>query len=169
MFATQQFRLTRLRLTLPEDCHTLRSGAFSMHFSADAGSARRSISAADGAIFSRVGGEHADAILSFFRLRRATEGSLRCSTGLIARVATTMSGATSTSGRGPAVVCDCGKVTNRTSGPIRPVRLLHLSSYSAGTRPRQKRHRERVTSHRKLALLLNRGNEKERVSATISG
>jgi hypothetical protein len=168
MFATQQFRSSQLRLRLAKDCHTLRSGAFSMPFSVSRRGARPVLSAAPAVIGSRPGGGRADAILSFFRLTRAPEGSLRCSTGLIAWVATTMSGATSTSGRPPAAVLDCGKVTNRTSGPIRPVRLLHLSSYSAGTRPRQKRHRERVTSHRKLALLLNRGNEKERVSATIS-
>lgn len=59
-----------------------------------------------------------------------------CATG---GVASGLAAYISETGKQPERVADCGKVTNRTSGPFRSVRGLHSISYSAGTGPHPKR------------------------------
>jgi hypothetical protein len=48
----------------------------------------------------------------------------------------------------------CGKVTNRTSRRFPSVRLLHLSSYGAGTRPRLKRHSHGAASDQLICIVV---------------
>ena len=78
-------------------------------------------------------------IRSFFRLTARSEGCrLAAATNQVGAAGRASKSETEPLGA-PNHAVSCGKVPTRTSGPIRPVRLLHISSYSAGTRSRRKR------------------------------
>lgn len=85
------------------------------------------------------GGGRLTEIRSFFRLKARSEGCrLAAATHQIGAAGRLVTFKTEPA-EAPIHAVSCGKVPTRTSGLIRPVRLLHISSYSAGTRSRRKR------------------------------
>lgn len=76
----------------------------------------------------------------FFRRKRWSEGCRSAAPEGFAKVAGRASTRNWEAWQKAIVKIGCGKVTNRTSGLFRPVRLLHLNSYCAGTGPRPKQH-----------------------------
>lgn len=139
MFASQQFRRRPLQLRVMSDCHSFGSGAFSMPFATLEQDFPGLTFGTAKLLGSRVGSRRGDETEPFFRLNPRSEGGRSSAPASLAGVAERASRTVGAPTQAPIPGIDCGKVTNRTSGPYGSVRPLHLNSYSAGTRPRPKR------------------------------
>jgi hypothetical protein len=132
----QQFRRIRVRLTLHANCPLRGTSHFSMCFDVSQ-QIRRELDMASGRPpETRCPGKGADTIRPSFRRNPPREGCRSSASGFSVRGLRADPAAL----LGSTLWVGCGKVTNRTSEPFRPVRHLRLTSYSAGTRLRPMRH-----------------------------